>query len=72
MIGVLVDPAQRDATSEFFELFKTPWEFYEQHHQYEVLLCAGGALPAPATERLTVLYGAQPTERDEQSGQCRG
>jgi len=68
MIGVLVDPAQRDAAREFFELFKTPWEFYEEHHQYDVLLCVGGALPRPATKKLTVLYGAQPTEWDEQSG----
>ncbi|MGO9008531.1 MAG: hypothetical protein ACLQPN_00385 [Bryobacteraceae bacterium] len=26
---------------EFFELFKTPWEFYRVNRQYEVLLCAG-------------------------------
>jgi peptidoglycan/xylan/chitin deacetylase (PgdA/CDA1 family) len=68
MIGVLVDLDQRDVAREFFELFKTPWEFYDERHQYEVLLCAGGVFPPPFTERLTVIYGARPTEWDEQSG----
>ena len=28
MIGVIADPAEHDVVREFFELFKTPWEFY--------------------------------------------
>ncbi|MBS1867656.1 MAG: hypothetical protein JSS69_17210, partial [Acidobacteria bacterium] len=68
MIGVLVDSIQREAAREFFELFKTPWEFYEENKQYEVLLCAGCTLPLSAKEKLTVLYGAQPAEWDKLSG----
>ena len=28
MIGVIANPADHDVVCEFFELFKTPWEFY--------------------------------------------
>ena len=28
MIGVIADPAEHNVVREFFELFKTPWEFY--------------------------------------------
>ena len=41
MIGVIADPAEHDVVREFFELFKTPWEFYRGDGQYDVLLCAG-------------------------------
>lgn len=41
MIGVIADSAEQEVVREFFELFKTPWEFYQQDRQYEVLICAG-------------------------------
>lgn len=41
MIGVIVDAAKHDAVREFFELFKTPWEFFREDRKYEVLLCTG-------------------------------
>jgi len=39
MIGVAVHASERDIVAEFFELFKTPWEFYRSGGQYDVLLC---------------------------------
>ena len=42
MIGVIANPSDHDVVREFFELFKTPWEFYRGEQGYEVLLCAGG------------------------------
>src|SRR5579863_4185442 len=41
MIGVIASSADQDVVREFFELFKTPWEFYRRDQQYDVLLCAG-------------------------------
>ena len=41
MIGVIADSAEQNVVREFFELFKTPWEFYRRDRQYDVLLCAG-------------------------------
>jgi hypothetical protein len=41
MIGVIVDPADHLVVREFFELFKTPWEFYSSDRKYDAVLCAG-------------------------------
>jgi hypothetical protein len=41
MIGVIADSADHAVVREFFELFKTPWEFFQSDRKYEVLLCAG-------------------------------
>lgn len=41
MIGVIASVAQHAVIREFFELFKTPWEFYREGKAYEVLLCSG-------------------------------
>jgi len=38
MIGVLTDPKYSAAVKEFFELFKTPWEFYQSGRKYAVLI----------------------------------
>ena len=39
MIGVIADLSDRDVVCEFFELFKTPWEFYREDRRYDVVLC---------------------------------
>ena len=36
MIGVIADSAEQDVVREFFELFKTPWEFYRRDRRYDV------------------------------------
>jgi hypothetical protein len=28
MIGIIANPTEHSVVREFFELFKTPWEFY--------------------------------------------
>jgi hypothetical protein len=57
MIGVCASEADRPAVQEFFELFKTPWEFYREGGAYEVLLCGDGA-EVPTTAPLVILSGA--------------
>ena len=37
MIGIIADPAEQEVVREFFELFKTPWEFFRQGRQLDVL-----------------------------------
>jgi hypothetical protein len=41
MIGVIAHPSEHDVVCEFFECFKTPWEFYRRDRQYDVLLAVG-------------------------------
>lgn len=75
MIGVIADPPEHSAVREFFELFKTPWEFYLSDRQYDVLLCAGDRCFA-RTAKLVVCYGGRKSGFDEghtiQPGRHRG
>jgi peptidoglycan/xylan/chitin deacetylase (PgdA/CDA1 family) len=64
MIGVIADSAEHDVVREFFELFKTPWEFYRGDRRYEVLVCAGEG-PLDATAKLVVLYAGRKTHFDD-------
>lgn len=41
MIGVIADPGDDAVVREFFELFKTPWEFYSADRQYTAVVYAG-------------------------------
>jgi len=65
MIGVIADPAEHDVVREFFELFKTPWEFCRKDRQYDVLLCAGEG-QFDATAKLVLVYAGRKTRFDEQ------
>jgi len=71
MIGVIADQAEHDAVREFFELFKTPWEFYRRGRRYDVLLCTGeGEFDESAP--LVVLYAGSKTRFDGQRGAAAG
>jgi len=58
MIGVIADPAEHGVVREFFELFKTPWEFYRRDRQYDVVLCAGDA-PFDSAAKLVLFYAGK-------------
>src|ERR1700730_16464594 len=64
MIGVIADSSERTVISEFFELFKTPWEFYRNDRVYDVLLCAGDAGFKEITAKLTLMYASQKLTSD--------
>jgi len=59
MIGVIVDPSEQDVVREFFELFKTPWEFYRKDRRYEVVLCAGDDVEVERPAKLILLYSGR-------------
>ena len=65
MIGVIADPEEHNVVREFFELFKTPWEFYRGDRQYDVLLRAGDG-QVDATAKLLLFYGGRRTHYDDQ------
>jgi hypothetical protein len=45
MIGVISKPQEREVVEEFFQLFKTPWEFYNPSGRYDVILTTRGNIP---------------------------
>jgi len=43
MIGVVATESDHRIVSEFFELFKTPWEYLRSGLKYDVILCVGAS-----------------------------
>jgi peptidoglycan/xylan/chitin deacetylase (PgdA/CDA1 family) len=59
MLGVIANPAEHSVVSEFFQLFKTPWEFYRSGRSYEVLLCAADSSFDNETARVVLIYAGR-------------
>jgi hypothetical protein len=59
MIGVIAKPSDQTAVEEFFELFKTPWEWYRGDRRYDVILCAAASMLCQSRARLVVIYSGR-------------
>jgi peptidoglycan/xylan/chitin deacetylase (PgdA/CDA1 family) len=57
MIGVVARSEQAAAVEEFFELFKTPWEYHRPGQPYDVVVATTGDVPNVDTH-LLIVYGA--------------
>lgn len=58
MIAVAASSEDEAVVAEFFELFKTPWEFFKPGCQAEVLLCSQNEMPA-SDAKLVLIYGSE-------------
>jgi hypothetical protein len=67
VIGVISKVGQEPLVEEFFELFKTPWEFYQPGRIYEVIVATVNNLPEVDT-RLLLLYCSQTKNTDAPNG----
>src|SRR6266446_4371168 len=67
VIGVLSAPDHRKVVEEFFELFKTPWEFYRQDRAYDVVLATSTRIPE-VDARLLMVYGSEANNSDALNG----
>ena len=67
MIGIIANGVEHSTIVEFFELFKTPWEFWRPGSRYDVLLCSNSTVPENDA-RLLLLYGSQ----QQAFERCRG
>jgi len=67
MIGVIAQESQKPAAREFFELFKTPWEFYREGKDYTIILAGEGTAQVPSAP-LMLLFGLRPTASDHANG----
>ena len=64
MIGVIAGAEETNSVCEFFELFKTPWEFYRDGTDYDVVLISGGSR-FEGTAKLVVVYSSSHTVYDD-------
>jgi hypothetical protein len=70
MIGVISQAVQVAIIEEFFELFKTPWEFYKHGRRYDVVVVTATDVPEVDTS-LLVVYGSETKNIDtEKTGLC--
>lgn len=67
MIAVVADPSQESVVREFFELFKTPWEFYRPGHSYDVVISSDPSAAPLVSARLFIQYGSRKTQFDEEA-----
>ena len=62
-----VQPAERDVAREFFELCKTPWEFFRDSGDYEVVICTAEPVRSAGT-RLVLIFNGANTRFDSDRG----
>jgi hypothetical protein len=67
MIGVIAKPEDEAVVREFFELFKTPWDFFKPGQEYDVVLCAGEKVDNQASEgaSLVIVFAGEKIGLDE-------
>lgn len=63
MIGVIGQKDEVRTIEEFFQLFKTPWEWYRAGGSYDVLLVTGDAVPDETVE-LIIVCGSKAKSSD--------
>jgi hypothetical protein len=71
LIGVIAKPTQQEVVEEFFQLFKTPWEFYRPGQAYDVVIATAEEIPELKTG-LLLLYGAAAKNIDRNLGVVGG
>jgi hypothetical protein len=67
LIGIISKPNQVEAVQEFFQLFKTPWEFYRPEEAYSVVIATSDELPNIRT-KLLLIYGPEVKNTDARLG----
>jgi hypothetical protein len=66
MIGLAVQAAEKAAATEFFELLKTPWEFFRPDGRYDVLISTGEPVDC-SQARLIVVSSGDLTQFDREN-----
>jgi hypothetical protein len=71
VIGVLSKDSESRAVQEFFQLFKTPWEFCVPRKHYDLVIVTREEIPQDLRASSLVLYNSQATGFDDEFGLMR-
>ncbi len=63
MIGILCHENEKEIVEEFFELFKTPWEFFDLQQNYEVIISTTQEF-FDSNAPLVIIYSSKLTQFD--------
>jgi hypothetical protein len=72
MIGVICADRQRRVVGEFFQLFKTPWAFFENGRTYDVVLTTIATELGSLDARLVIVFGSAEMPGDSGLGIVTG
>jgi hypothetical protein len=64
LIGIIAKESDFEAVDEFFQLFKTPWEFYEDGKEYDVVIINKGKKIDKINAKLLLIFGHECMEFD--------
>jgi len=67
LIGVFSQESETPIVKEFFQLFKTPWEFYSENKGYDVVVCTSER-PEKFNTQLLIIYSSEETHFDREHG----
>jgi hypothetical protein len=56
VIGVVAKPNEVPAVKEFFQLFKTSWEFYDARRSYDLVIATATEIPQDLNARALIVY----------------
>lgn len=63
MIGVISKEEEKGVVKEFFQLFKTPWEFCVAEKSYDIVISTSRDLPI-VTAKILILYSSEVIKSD--------
>jgi hypothetical protein len=67
LIGVIPKPEQAGVVEEFFELFKTPWEFYRPGRTYDIVIVTADEV-RDVKAKLMLVFNASSLNADRRMG----
>jgi len=67
MIGVLSKDSETRAVEEFFQLFKTPWEFYAPQRSYDFVMATTEEVPRDLNVKALAIYSSKKTRFDDEN-----
>lgn len=64
LIAILCEDRQQPFVTEFFQLFKVPWEFYVEGRQYDVVIASGESRRTFQNAKLLIIFGSKRSATD--------
>jgi len=67
LIGVISKKNEIEVVEEFFQLFKTPWEFYKDDREYEVVIISKSECIKKINAKVILVFGYESTNFDDEN-----
>lgn len=68
MIGIIAKETDFEVVQEFFQLFKTPWEFYKDNREYDVVIMNRDKMIDKINAKAILIFGPEITQFDNDKG----